>query len=132
MEPVNGEVAVGFGWVKHPLYDDWRYNGGWDIATVPGEEVRAALSGVVTDVDTAEGGPPEGRRVVLLHDNGVQTIYDHCEEILVGKGEEVQQGSVIGRVYDGGEPIGPCLHFEVHKGGKPVDPGAFLRLSPRR
>ena len=129
IDPVGGRVAVGFGWVKHPLYGDWRYNGGWDIATEAGERIRAALSGHVVEV--GEGDAP-GRRIVLQHDNDIQTVYGHCETILVEKGEEVRQGDIIGQVRDEGDPIGPYLHFEVHRGGKPLDPGAFLRLSPQR
>ena len=40
--PAKGEVSVPFGWYRHPVYNDWRFNAGIEIA-VSGDAVRTVL-----------------------------------------------------------------------------------------
>jgi murein DD-endopeptidase MepM/ murein hydrolase activator NlpD len=46
---------------------------------------------------------------------------------LVRAGDHVRAGQVIARVGAAGDATGPHLHFEVHVGGRAVDPVPFLR-----
>jgi murein DD-endopeptidase MepM/ murein hydrolase activator NlpD len=57
-----------------------------------------------------------GNYVVIQHGNGSQTLYAHQSKIIVGVGEHVVQGQVIGYVGNTGRSTGPHLHFEVRNG----------------
>ncbi len=52
--------------------------------------------------------------------------YAHLSEIDIADGAHVTAGERIGAVGDEGNTTGPHLHFEVHLGGRPVNPMPFL------
>jgi len=121
--PVQGRVVSGFGWRKHPVYQDWRYHTGVDIGVVEGSPVKAALSGKVVESDSAR---ELGLYVVIEHPNGIKTKYAHLTSSSVNRGDQVKQGQIIGKAGASGVTSGPCLHFEVISGGKVADPEGFL------
>ena len=58
---------------------------------------------------------------------GYFTLYGHLSEIDVTVGQEVEAGKQIARSGDSGSLKGPILHFEVRKGGTPLDPEQWLK-----
>jgi murein DD-endopeptidase MepM/ murein hydrolase activator NlpD len=54
-----------------------------------------------------------GLMVVIDHNNGMQTLYAHLNEIFVEAGTAVTQGQTIGTVGATGRATGPHLHLEV-------------------
>jgi murein DD-endopeptidase MepM/ murein hydrolase activator NlpD len=73
-----------------------------------------------------------GNHVVLNHGYGYETLYGHMARIKAKVGQLVKRGEVIGWVGNTGKSTGPHLHYEVHKGGRPIDPIYFFYndLSP--
>lgn len=91
---------------------------GNDLATqgVQRVPVYATASGVVTSVAKNTGG--YGGVIAIDHKNGYATTYNHfrMEDIVVKKGQTVQQGQLLGGAGD--QPnVDWHLHFEICKGG---------------
>ena len=95
---------------------------GIDIAAPIGTPVQAALSGVVlatgnTDLVHDFRGRQcysFGKWVMLVHGDGINTMYAHLSEIYVSKGESVKTGQVLGLSGMTGYATGPHLHFGVY------------------
>ncbi len=102
-----------FGWRIHPLTGSQRMHTGTDIGAPMGAPVLAALAGRVILADVMGG---YGMAIAIEHDNGVrQTLYGHLSELFVKPGDQVQQGTMIGRVGSTGASTGPHLHFEFRQ-----------------
>jgi murein DD-endopeptidase MepM/ murein hydrolase activator NlpD len=67
-----------------------------------------------------------GTMVVIDHGNGYRTLYAHLSRLNVSVGQTVEQGEVIGAVGTTGIVTGPHLHFEVYRGGVPINPLSVL------
>ena len=63
-----------------------------------------------------------GRLIIVDHGRGTKTYYAHLSKSYVGTGETVAKGQSIGRVGSSGRSSGSHLHFEIRKGGRPVNP----------
>ncbi len=89
----------------------------------------AAGSGTVVEAGWDDA---YGNRIVIEHENGYYTTYNHLSDIDVEVGQEVTAGDAIGEVGNTGNSFGAHLHFEVTQGGDGwsggdfVDPGAWL------
>lgn len=93
-----------------------------DFYCEEGTPIHAARSGTVVFVknDSNVGGRSrkyynEGNRLVLEHDNGEYTAYEHMryKGIIVEVGETVRRGQVVAYSGNTGITVGPHLHFEV-------------------
>jgi murein DD-endopeptidase MepM/ murein hydrolase activator NlpD len=100
------------------------YHTGEDYAAPVGTEVDAAASGTVVEVTYDD--PAYGNRIVIEHENGYSTTYNHLSEIDVYEGQQVTAGDKIGAVGDTGNSTGPHLHFEVTRNGDGWSSGEFV------
>jgi murein DD-endopeptidase MepM/ murein hydrolase activator NlpD len=120
--PVRRPVAAAIG-------DRWGARGaawhpGLDFPAPPGTPVSAARAGrVLTAGYVADG---YGKRIVLDHGAGEQTLYAHLSAVLVGPGAQVAAGALIGRVGSTGFSTGPHLHFEIRVNGAAINPEPAL------
>jgi murein DD-endopeptidase MepM/ murein hydrolase activator NlpD len=57
----------------------------------------------------------------------METRYAHLSRIVVGVGQHVAAGDVVGYVGTTGVATGPHLHFEVRQWGVPVDASGLWR-----
>ena len=121
--PLKGRITSPFGYRKHPIYRVRKLHTGIDIAAPTGTSIRAAAGGIV--VHAARWGG-YGNCVVIDHGGGMATLYGHGSRLAVKKNQAVAQGQVIAYVGSTGLSTGPHLHFEVRKGGRPVDPKPLL------
>ncbi len=117
--PLKGRVVSTFGSKPGGLHND-----GINIAAERGAPVRAAEGGVVAYAGNELRG--FGELVLIRHSDGWVTAYGHNEDVLVGRGEEVERGQIIGRVGATGSVSAPQLHFEIRKGIEAVDPLEYL------
>jgi murein DD-endopeptidase MepM/ murein hydrolase activator NlpD len=123
--PVPGAVVRGF---EAPLSAYSAGHRGVDLASTPGEAVRAAGAGEVSFA-----GELAGRGViVVLHPDGVRTEYEPVR-VLVVEHQRVRRGEVIGAVagMHGECGDGKCLHWGARRGENYVDPLTLLGLRRR-
>lgn len=101
-----------------------------DIRAGQGSTIKAAASGYVAKVKIR--GTSYGY-IMVVHGNGLSTVYGHTSKAYVSEEDYVVQGQTIG--LSGGLPgtpgagrlsTGPHLHFEIRKDGIPVDPLEYL------
>lgn len=94
------------------------YNG-VDLGSPVGTPVLASASGdvIISRASGWNGG--YGSYIVIRHDNGTQTLYAHLSRTIVGAGEHVVQGQIIGYVGNTGRSTGPHLHFEIRGAKNP-------------
>jgi len=109
--PAKGRIIAGFGKTG---------NEGINIALPEGASVRAIEGGTVSYV--GEEMKDFGKLVVIRHENGYVSVYAHNSDLLVKRGEKVSRGQVIAKSGRSGNVTTPQLHFEIRKGGTPVDP----------
>ncbi len=109
-----------FGMRFHPILKVVRPHEGIDLTAPRGTPIYATADGVALQAGYRAGG--FGKKILLDHGFGYQTLYGHCEEVLVKPGQQVKRGEVIGKVGSTGLSKSPHLHYEVHVNGRPTDP----------
>jgi murein DD-endopeptidase MepM/ murein hydrolase activator NlpD len=117
--PVAGRVSSGFGVRFHPILGRTRMHKGVDLAARYGAPIIAAADGRVEAAGWSGG---YGRRVMIAHAGGIETLYGHMSRIAAAPGAMVRRGQVIGYVGASGLATGPHLHYEVHLNGRLVNP----------
>ena len=123
VRPVPGGVGSGFGMRLHPIFHVWKMHTGWDFHAGYGESIHAVAAGTVVSAGWMGG---YGQVVIISHGGGLSTLYAHQSQLLVGVGQKVGKGQVIGKVGSTGYSTGPHLHFEVRVNGSPVNPSGYL------
>lgn len=108
----------------HPILRTWRAHRGVDYAADSGTPVEVTANGVVTRRGWSD---TYGRVIDVRHPNGFMTRYAHMQGFAGGLsvGSRVVQGQTIGYVGMTGMATGPHLHYEMHVGGRAVDPLAI-------
>jgi len=116
--PVKGKITAFFGKTKSKI------NKGITIAAPAGTPIKAIQSGKVI-YSNMYG--PFGNTVILRHANGFSSVYSHNRKNLVRKGQWVSQGQPVGTIGASGNVSTPCLHLEIRKKSKAINPLLFLR-----
>ena len=124
IQPVSNKdltrIASGFGYRVDPVYKVTKFHAGLDFTAPQGTPIYATADGVVKEADYNAGG--FGNHVLISHGYGYETLYGHMYRIKAKVGQKISRGEVIGYVGSTGKSTGPHCHYEVHKGGDPVDP----------
>jgi murein DD-endopeptidase MepM/ murein hydrolase activator NlpD len=124
IQPVSNKnlnrIASGFGYRIDPVYKDRRPHQGLDFTAPQGTPIYATADGTIKEVGFTTSG--FGNRVVINHGYGYETLYGHMYRFKARVGQRVKRGEVIGYVGNTGKSTGPHCHYEVHRGGRPVDP----------
>lgn len=116
--PANG------GYVSSGLGQRWgKLHKGIDIARPSDLTIKAADNGKVISAEYSGG---YGNKVVIDHNNGLQTVYAHLDSIAVSAGQVVSQGQKLGVMGNTGNSTGTHLHFEVYENGALKNPMDYL------
>ena len=116
-------VSSPFGVRLDPLKKIPRHHNGIDLPAPTGTTVRAVMEGTVIYRDELQG---YGSLVVIRHREGLTTHYGHLSAVMVGLGEHVKAGKILGAVGSSGRATGAHLHFEVRRNGVSEDPLRYL------
>lgn len=106
---------------------------GVDLVIQDSEEVYASHNGKVTKVyNKQNSNKTKGFGVYLTHPEGYTTVYWHLtENVMVGLGDEVKEGQVIGYADNSGEyTLGTHLHFGLYPKDKDVKNGYGGAIDP--
>ncbi len=117
------QTASGFGWRMHPIHKIMKFHAGMDFTAKTGTPIHASGDGEVVYAEYGTNG--YGMHVIVDHGFDYQTLYAHMSKLEVHKGQRVKRGDVLGLVGNTGLSVGPHLHYEVHKGGQPMDPANY-------
>lgn len=117
--PVPGRVTSHFGMRRHPILGFRRMHAGLDFRASYGTPIVAVTDGRVSGAGRMGGC---GNAVRIDHPGSLQTRYCHMSEMSVRRGQTVRRGQVIGYVGSTGLSTGPHLHYEMYRGGRPVNP----------
>ena len=115
----RGLFSRGFGFVRRAEIRHRPHNG-VDIVAADGAHIRAVNDGLVVYADNGISG--YGNFLVILHADGSASFYAHCRAIYAAPGQLVARGQVVAEVGATGRPYVPHLHFELRRGGRPIDP----------
>lgn len=127
VRPISATPGSRFGLRFHPILKYWRNHNGVDYGAKTGTPLYAAKAGTVMSA-----GPNGGFGNFVLIGHGdiggryATTGYAHLSRIVVGRGQKVSQGQLIGYVGSTGLSTTPHLHLEVRLDGAPVNPLVYI------
>lgn len=119
--PVKGKLKVGFGTSRHGELGTLIESHGFDIQAPIDTPVSAVAAGKVIFAKVLRG---YGRLMIIDHGQKYYTLYAHLLRFEKKVGDPTSAGDLIG--YSGYEGR-DAVYFEVRKGGKPLDPAAWLQ-----
>ena len=123
-EDRSAKVLMGFGSRKNPSTGKTAMHLGADLDVETGTQVLASHAG---NVSFAGYTPDGGYRVIIDHEAGYQTVYQHLSSLSVGEGDIVEQGQLLGLSGESGWVTGPQLHVALLKDGEYLDPLLFMQ-----
>jgi murein DD-endopeptidase MepM/ murein hydrolase activator NlpD len=120
-------ITSPYGYRHHPIYGYYSLHNGTDFGGSCGQAMYAGADGQVISryYQTAYGN-----RLIIDHGYergaGLATIYNHATHYVVGVGQHVNRGQVIGYMGSTGWSTGCHLHFTVMVNGQAVNPMNWL------
>ena len=136
LKGANFYLTSPFGNRRSPFTKLMDFHAGIDLAAPIGKTIHAPADGVVVFA----GRYPQrqsvawwryGNLVVLRHGEEFITLFGHCDEVRVRRGERVRQGDLLATVGETGWSTSPHLHYEVRRreedgSYRPVDPRIYI------
>ncbi len=116
----------GFGTRRDPKTGGRRAHNGIDLAGPRGTPIEATADGVVVFAGRQSGF---GNVIRIRHAYGFETLYAHLNKIHVNVGDRIARNDHIGDMGTTGRSTGVHLHYEVHVGGRPVNPMTYIRAA---
>lgn len=111
----------------HPLKKKYGVNSGIDYVVTSGTPVFSTADGIIELAQKATSAKGYGRFIKITHAYGFSSLYGHLSEVLVGKGDFVKKGQMIGYSGRSGISQGERLYYEVQFLGRYQDAFAFVQ-----
>ncbi|HEX2252535.1 MAG TPA: M23 family metallopeptidase [Thermoanaerobaculia bacterium] len=137
--PLRGERFVltsPFGRRRSPFTKNLDFHAGVDLAAASGTAIHAPADGEVVfagryPLNRSVGWWRYGNLVVIAHGDEFRTLFGHCKDVKVSRGQRVSQGDVIATVGNTGWSTSPHLHYEVRRRDaagefEPIDPRIYI------
>jgi murein DD-endopeptidase MepM/ murein hydrolase activator NlpD len=100
-----------------------RGHSGVDIAAREGTVIKATAGGVVI---WSGWSTLYGNVIILAHSSEYFSFYGHNQTNLVQPRQQIRRGDPIALLGNTGKSTAPHLHFEIWRGGEPLDPSNIL------
>lgn len=118
-------VSSEFGVRSNPFgRRNYEMHNGIDFVAPYGTPIHATANGTVTRAQNIGG---LGKHVIIDHGYNYETLYAHMSELKVTEGQTIRRGEIVGLLGNTGRSSGPHLHYEVHRGQKPLNPRRYLK-----
>ena len=114
-----------YGYRTHPVAGEARFHYGVDLAGDRGAPIVASRSGTVV---MATYDDSSGYYVVIDHLDGYRSVYMHMDKYIVGAGQFVVAGQLIGYCGNTGVSTGDHLHFGIYHNGQTVNPADYIDM----
>lgn len=121
--PCSGRITSYFGYRNTGIKGASTNHKGIDIACSYGTPIYAADGGRVT-YSGYKGAM--GYVVIIDHNNGYVTYYEHNSSLLVSAGQTVYKGQQIAKAGRSGVASGVHCHFGIQRNGSYVNPLNYL------
>ena len=121
--PCSGRITSRFGYRNTGIRGATRNHKGIDIACARGTPIYAADGGRV--IFSGYKGAM-GYVVIIDHNNGYVTYYEHNGSLLVSAGQTVYKGQQIAKAGRSGVASGVHCHFGIQRNGSYVNPLNYL------
>lgn len=121
--PCSGRITSYFGYRNTGIKGATTNHKGIDIACSYGTPIYAADGGRVT-YSGYKGAM--GYVVIIDHNNGYVTYYEHNSSLLVSAGQTVYKGQQIAKAGSSGVASGVHCHFGIQRNGTYVNPLNYL------
>lgn len=122
--PISGRVVTRFGNIRHPKFNTITKNNGIEIAPRNDMVVKSIHQGIIVYTDYFEG---YGKLIIIDHGMAYYTLYGHCSDFLVKKGDPVNAEQPIAVVGDISSMKGNTLYFEIRYKTKALNPLQWLK-----
>ena len=124
--PTNGFISQKFGRTRDPVLKMVERNSpGIEIQTSPSSEATSVFKGKVTAVALIQGF----NKAVIIKHGDYYTVYAKLSEVYVKKGDDVNIGDKVGKIFTGNDGIAE-LHFELweskENGTSKLNPESWL------
>lgn len=100
------------------------FHAGADLAAPTGTPVKSIMAGTVRAVNQDLFG--YGKHIIVIHDQGFESLYAHLSKINVELGQKVELTTEIGQAGSTGFSTGPHLHLEVRQNGSLINPADIV------
>ena len=117
------KVTSPYGYRRDPITGKQSWHNGLDLRA-KNEPAYSMMEGIVEKIGYDSRS---GNYVTLKHGN-YHVSYCHLSSFIVGKGERVFSGTIVGVTGNTGRSTGCHLHLTCKKDGKSVNPISLIKL----